>query len=117
MLDVKAFEMQSFLPQGYEDLAPELMSAQDKLQNGGGAGDDYIGWVNLPVDYDKEEFARIKAAAGEVAAGAGGVLQLLVSLHQLGSQCVLIGLGQEGLHIEQFDIQHGNRSFLMYSGT
>ncbi len=45
-----------------------------------GAGNDFLGWVNLPFDYDKEEFARIKEAAKEiqenyevlVVAGIGG---------------------------------------------
>ena len=31
-----------------------------------GAGNDFLGWVSLPVDYDKEEFARIKAAAQKI---------------------------------------------------
>ena len=31
-----------------------------------GAGNDFLGWVNLPFDYDKEEFARIKEAAKEI---------------------------------------------------
>ena len=30
------------------------------LHNKTGAGNDFLGWVNLPTDYDKEEFARIK---------------------------------------------------------
>ena len=28
--------------------------------DGTGAGNDFLGWVHLPTDYDKEEFARIK---------------------------------------------------------
>ena len=35
------------------------------LQQRSGAGNDYLGWIDLPVDYDKEEFARIKKAAAE----------------------------------------------------
>ena len=31
-----------------------------------GAGSDFLGWVDLPVNYDKEEFARIKAAAEKI---------------------------------------------------
>ena len=89
MLDVKAFEMQCFLPQGYEDLAPELMSAQDKLQNGGGAGDDYIGWVNLPVDYDKEEFARIKAAAAKIQSDSQALVVIGIGGSYLGARGVI----------------------------
>ncbi len=44
--------------------------------------------------------------AGELGAGAGGVLQLVVGQLQPGSQSVLIGHGQEALHFKQFDIQH-----------
>lgn len=59
MLNVKLFHMKSFLPMPYEEaLAPRLKIAHDKLQNGSGAGGDFTGWVHLPRDYDKEEFAR-----------------------------------------------------------
>ncbi len=41
-------------------------SAHALVKSGKGAGADFLGWVNLPVDYDKEEFARIKAAAEKI---------------------------------------------------
>lgn len=43
-------------------------AAIDTLVNGTGAGNDFTGWVNLPVDYDKEEFARIQKAAEKIKA-------------------------------------------------
>ena len=36
------------------------VQAKDKLLAKTGAGNDFLGWIDLPVDYDKEEFARIK---------------------------------------------------------
>ena len=33
-----------------------------------GAGNDFLGWIDLPVDYDKDEFARIKKAAAQIQA-------------------------------------------------
>ena len=39
---------------------------QSELHNGTGAGNAFLGWVDLPVNYDKEEFARIKAAAEKI---------------------------------------------------
>ena len=36
-----------------------VMSAKETLLSKSGAGNDYVGWIDLPVDYDKEEFARI----------------------------------------------------------
>ena len=43
-------------------IQPEITAAHEKLHNGTGAGNAFLGWVDLPVNYDKEEFARIKAA-------------------------------------------------------
>ena len=40
--------------------------AKELLLSKNGAGNDYLGWVHLPIDYDKEEFARIKAAAEKI---------------------------------------------------
>ena len=49
MLDVKLFEMKSFLPMPYEDaLAPRLKLAHDKLQNATGAGAEFTGWSICP---------------------------------------------------------------------
>ena len=41
-------------------------TARETLVQGTGAGSDYLGWVDLPVEYDKEEFARIKKAAEKI---------------------------------------------------
>ena len=40
--------------------------ARDTLENKKGAGNDFLGWIDLPVDYDKEEFARIQKAAEKI---------------------------------------------------
>ena len=37
------------------------LDAKETLVSKTGAGNDFLGWIDLPVDYDKEEFARIKA--------------------------------------------------------
>ncbi|MBQ8333881.1 MAG: glucose-6-phosphate isomerase, partial [Clostridia bacterium] len=41
-------------------------AAFDVVKSGSGAGSDFLGWVDLPVNYDKEEFARIQAAAEKI---------------------------------------------------
>ena len=41
-------------------------SAFELLKSRSGQGSDFLGWVDLPVDYDKEEFARIKVAAEKI---------------------------------------------------
>lgn len=40
-----------------------LNAVNDELLTGKGAGSDFLGWLDLPVNYDKEEFARIQKAA------------------------------------------------------
>ncbi|MHC5252365.1 glucose-6-phosphate isomerase [Listeria kieliensis] len=47
-------------------LEPAVKVAHDMLHNGTGAGSDYLGWVNLPSDYDKEEFDRILKASQKI---------------------------------------------------
>ena len=39
-----------------------VMGAKEVLTGKSGAGNDFLGWIDLPVNYDKEEFARIKKA-------------------------------------------------------
>ena len=50
----------------YCAIAPQVKMAHEMLHSGTGLGNDFIGWVTLPTDYDKEEFARIKAAAEKI---------------------------------------------------
>ncbi len=49
-----------------ENLTPSAVAALELTVSGKGAGSDFLGWVTLPEDYDKEEFARIKAAAEKI---------------------------------------------------
>ncbi len=50
----------------YAAIAPQVKLAHEQLHAGTGLGSDYIGWVNLPTDYDKEEFERIQKAAKKI---------------------------------------------------
>ncbi len=50
----------------YAAIAPQVKTAHETLHSGKGPGSDFLGWVTLPKDYDKEEFQRIKAAAQRV---------------------------------------------------
>ncbi|MBR7082890.1 MAG: glucose-6-phosphate isomerase, partial [Clostridia bacterium] len=49
-----------------KDIAPDVAKAVETLEKRNGKGNDFLGWVDLPVDYDKEEFARIKKAAKKI---------------------------------------------------
>ena len=47
-------------------ISGEVYDAQKLLYSRTGEGNDFLGWIDLPVDYDKDEFARIKAAAKRI---------------------------------------------------
>lgn len=49
-----------------ESMKKIALQAKETLLSKEGAGNDFLGWVDLPVDYDKDEFARIKAAAERI---------------------------------------------------
>ena len=53
--------------------------AKELLVSKEGAGNDFLGWLDLPVDYDKEEFARIEKAAEKIK-GDSDVLVVILSL-------------------------------------
>ena len=50
----------------YDNIQPMITTAHNMLKTKSGAGSDFLGWTTLPFDYDKEEFARIKAAAAKI---------------------------------------------------
>ena len=64
----------------YKAIYPQVEAAHNQLEAKNGPGNDFLGWMYLPRDYDKEEFARIKEAAKKiredsevlVVAGIGG---------------------------------------------
>ena len=47
-------------------IKPQVETAAELLHSRKGLGNDFLGWLDLPVNYDKEEFTRIKAAAEKI---------------------------------------------------
>ena len=64
-------------------------AAIDTLVNGTGAGNDFTGWVNLPVDYDREEFARIQKAAEKIKANSKALVVIGIGGSYLGARAVI----------------------------
>ncbi len=75
-----------------EELAhiqPQVTLAHDLLTSKTGAGNDYLGWTTLPVDYDKEEFARIKVAAGKIQKTCDVFIAIGIGGSYLGARAVI----------------------------
>ena len=68
-------------------------SARKLLLSKSGAGNDYLGWIDLPVDYDKEEFARIKKAAEKIKSDSDVLVVIGIGGSYLGARAAIEFLG------------------------
>lgn len=73
-------------------LEPAVKAAHDALHNGTGAGSDYLGWVNLPSDYDKEEFARIQKSAKKIQSDSDILIVIGIGGSYLGARAAIEAL-------------------------
>jgi glucose-6-phosphate isomerase len=70
-------------------LSSYVKSAHDMLHNKTGAGNDYVGWVDLPLNYDKEEFNRIKAAAEKIKSDSDVLIVIGIGGSYLGAKAAI----------------------------
>ena len=63
--------------------------ASQSLHNKSGLGNDFLGWVELPTAYDKEEFARIKAAAERIKANSDILIVIGIGGSYLGARAAI----------------------------
>ena len=71
------------------NLAPMVRAAHQMLHGKTGAGSDFLGWVNLPEVYDKEEFARIKKAAEKIRSDSDVLLVIGIGGSYLGARAAI----------------------------
>ena len=86
-----------------EAMKDEVVSAANVLVSQSGAGNDFLGWLNLPLDYDKEEFDRILAAAERIKKQAEVLLVIGIGGSYLGAKSAIEMLkkyfGNQGVEI------------------
>ncbi len=70
-------------------IVPEVSAAFDTLKNKSGAGNDFLGWIDLPVNYDKEEFSRIKAAADKIKKNSDILVVIGIGGSYLGARAAI----------------------------
>ncbi|MDD6032911.1 MAG: glucose-6-phosphate isomerase [Oscillospiraceae bacterium] len=70
-------------------LAPAVKAAHEALHGKTGLGNDFLGWVDLPTNYDKEEFSRIKAAAKKIQQQADVLIVIGIGGSYLGARAVI----------------------------
>ena len=90
MPKVDASNALSFLPENWlTGREADLAEAHAMLQEGRGPGSDFLGWVHLPENYDKEEYARIKAAAAKIRSDSQALVVIGIGGSYLGARAVI----------------------------
>ena len=76
-------------PEELTNIQPQITLAHELLTTRTGAGNDFLGWTTLPVDYDKEEFARIKVAAEKIKKTCDVFITVGIGGSYLGARAVI----------------------------
>ena len=104
MIQVNTKNCSAFVPKDYFSLREDALSqAQAWLQDATGEGNDFVGWVHLPRDYDREEFARIKAAAQKIQAQSAALVVIGIGGSYLGARGVIEALCSPNYNQKQKD--------------
>ena len=72
-----------------EGLKAQVMVAHEQLNNKTGLGNDFLGWVDLPVNYDKQEFTRIKKAAEKIISDTDVLIVIGIGGSYLGARAAI----------------------------
>ncbi len=70
-------------------LAAPIRLAHEQLHQGSGAGADFLGWIDLPLQYDKEEFSRIRQAAERIRANSDVLVVIGIGGSYLGARAAI----------------------------
>ncbi len=73
----------------YQNIQNDVTRAHEQLVTRSGAGNDFLGWVELPENYDKEEFARIKVAAEKIKKSCDVFIAIGIGGSYLGARAVV----------------------------
>lgn len=82
----------AFLEDRLDEIKDEVLAAKKTLVEGTGEGNDFLGWINQPEAYDKEEYERIKLAAQKIRQNSKVLVAIGIGGSYLGAQAVLDAL-------------------------
>lgn len=71
-----------------KEIKDEVIKADQVLKSRNGLGNDFLGWIDLPEDYDKEEFRRILKAASKIQSDSDVLVSIGIGGSYLGAQAV-----------------------------
>lgn len=73
-------------------MSKRVLDAKEVLVSHTGAGNDFLGWLDLPINYDKEEFARIKKAAKKIQSDSEILIVIGIGGSYLGARAAIEAL-------------------------
>ena len=88
-------------PEEYEAIYPQVELAHNQLESKTGAGNDFLGWLDLAVTFDNDEFARIKEAAQKIRSDSDVLLVAGIGGSYLGARAVVEAV--KGLYHNEAD--------------
>ena len=89
----------------------EILAAKEHLLKGDAEGNDFLGWVNLPEEYDKAEYARMKADVARLSAKSKVFVVIGIGGSYLGARMVI-----EALQSEFASMVRGENPYVVYAG-
>ena len=113
MLKLDLSKLNGFIPEDYLTSRKDRLSkAAEMLATHTGPGGDFTGWVTLPRDYDKEEFARIQAAAKKIQKQSQVLVVIGIGGSYLGARAVI-----ELLLSQNYNLKEKNTPDIFFSGN
>ena len=102
MLKLDLSKLSGFIPENFASVREErLKKAAAMLADHSGPGGDFTGWVTLPRDYDKEEFARIQSAAQKIQRQSQVLVVIGIGGSYLGARAVIELLASPNYNLKQ----------------
>ena len=98
-------------PHEYECISPMVALAHKMLKEKTGAGNNFLGWMDLPENYDKEEFARIKTAAKKIQNDCDAFIVIGIGGSYLGTKAII-----EFLSAINYNEAKANTPSIYYAG-
>ena len=78
------------------DISKKVLEKKEELVSGKGAGNDFIGWIDLPVNYDRDEFVRIEKAAEKIKKDSDVLIVIGIGGSYLGARAAIEFLMPKG---------------------
>ena len=96
-----------------KNIIAQTNAARELLLSGKGAGNDFLGWVDLPVNYDKDEFSRIKAAAERIRSDSEVFLVIGIGGSYLGARAAIEFLRHSFYNNVSKDVRKGPEIYFL----